>query len=321
MELKQLTALVTVAEAGSVTKAAERLHLVQPAVTRQIQMLEEELGVPLFVRSRQGMRTTDAGAVMVERARRALIELERARAELRQRESGPVTGIVTIGLLESVIDLIAARLVARMKTAHPKVDLRVMTAYSGHLQQWLDQGDLDLSLLYNLSSSPSIHVVPLLEEQLWATATTEAGLSPDSPVTWQELCSQPLVLPVSGHGLRALIDQALPRPNPEIRIAVETNSLALQKKFVAGGHGWTVLPAAGIAQDIAHGHLSGAPISDPALSRQVVLGLPLTARTPPAVEAVAGVLLGLVDTLVRSGEWPSAQPLDWNASLPRERHS
>ncbi|CAM5531253.1 HTH-type transcriptional regulator HdfR [Streptomyces antimycoticus] len=112
LDVRQLKALVTVAEVGSVTRAAELLHLVQPAVTRQIRTLEEELGVPLFERTRQGMRPTEAGAIMADRARRALNELERARAEV-QPTPGVVTGIVTVGLLESTTDLLAEPLVSR----------------------------------------------------------------------------------------------------------------------------------------------------------------------------------------------------------------
>lgn len=137
MDVKQLKALVTVAEAGSVTRAAELPHLVQPAVTRQIRTLKEELGVALFERTRQGMRPTEAGAIMIERARRAVSELERARAEV-QPSPGAVTGIVTVGLLESATDLPAGPLVSAVARDRPGIELPLMTAYSGHLQQWLD---------------------------------------------------------------------------------------------------------------------------------------------------------------------------------------
>lgn len=106
VDLRQLTALVTVAEVGSVTKAARLLNVVQPAITRQIRTLEKEIGVPLFDRTRHGMVPTSAGEVLVERARRALHDLERARAEIRP-DPGQVTGIVSVGLLESVIDILA----------------------------------------------------------------------------------------------------------------------------------------------------------------------------------------------------------------------
>src|SRR5262245_61103257 len=134
MDLKQLTALVTVAEVGSVTKAARLLHVVQSAVTRQIRSLEEEMGVPLFERTRQGMIATPAGEALVERARHALHEIERARAEIRP-DVRDVTGIVTVGVLESVIDVLVDPLVAAVREHHAGIDLRIVTAYSGHLQE------------------------------------------------------------------------------------------------------------------------------------------------------------------------------------------
>ncbi|WP_028921879.1 LysR family transcriptional regulator [Pseudonocardia acaciae] len=307
MDLRQLTSLVTVAEVGSVTKAARVLHLVQPAVTRQIRTLEEELGVSLFERTRTGMVPTAEGELLLERARRALRELDRARAELRP-DPGEVTGSVTVGLLESTIDVLARPLVAAVAERFPAIELRLVTAYSGHLQQWLDAGDVDISLLYNLTGSPSLAVVPLLREQLWAVAPPDAGLTPDSPVPWRSVCAHPLVLPVTGHGLRALIDQARsslpvgPRPAPQ------TNSMHLQKKLVLAGHGWTILPAAGVAGDVAAGLLSGAPVTEPDVVRSVVLGLRRGARTPAPVAAVAAELERLVRSLVRSAAWPSSLP-------------
>src|ERR1700751_2108920 len=166
MGLRQLTALVTVAEVGSVTKAAQLLHLVQPAVTRQIRTLEEEVGVPLFDRTRQGMTLTPAGKVLVERARRALHELELARTEIRPSGRGEVTGIVRVGLLESVLDVLAEPLATAVVSRHPGIELRILTAYSGYLRDWLDSGDIDMSLLYTRADTSSLSVVPLLREPL-----------------------------------------------------------------------------------------------------------------------------------------------------------
>jgi LysR family nitrogen assimilation transcriptional regulator len=309
VDLKQLTALVTVAEVGSVTKAARLLHLVQPAVTRQIRTLEDEVGTSLFQRTREGMVPTAAGVVMVERARRAILELERGVAEIRP-EPGQLAGIVTVGVLESLIDLIPLRLVSRVRAEHPGIQLRIVTAYSGHLQQWLDSGSVDLSLLYNLSDTPSLSVVPLLDERLWAIAPADAGLVPERPVSWEEVLANPLVLPTPGHGLRALVEQSRAGVDIEPNISIETNSLPLQKQMVLGGFGWTVLPAAGVAGDVAAGVFSGAPLTDPVTERAVVLGLERSARTPPPVKAVAAELVGLVRQLVTGGEWPSAHLTD-----------
>lgn len=306
MDLKQLAALVTVAEVGSVTKAAQLLHLVQPAVTRQIRTLEAEVGVPLFERTRQGMVATEAGLVLVDRARRALQELERARAEIRP-EPGAVHGIVRVGVLESVMDLVVEPLVAAVASRHPGVELQVVTAYSGHLQQWLDRGDVDVSLLYNLSDSPSLAVLPLLRERLWAVAPPGAALTPKSPIPLRSVLERPLVLPVPGHGLRALFDKARAATDVEPLVSVETNSMYMQKKLVLAGHGWSVLPAAGVAADVSAGVLSGAPLAEPEVARSVVLGLQRARRTPPQVEAVTRELTRLIGSLVGSGAWPAAR--------------
>ncbi|MFF7476964.1 LysR substrate-binding domain-containing protein [Streptomyces sp. NPDC008092] len=312
MDLKQLKALITVAEVGSVTRAAELLHLVQPAVTRQIRTLEEELQVPLFERTRQGMRPTDAGTIMVERARRALNELERARAEVRPAP-GAVTGIVTVGLLESTTDLLAEPLVTTLTRAHPGIDLRVITAYSGHLQQWLDDGDLDLSLLYNMDSTPSLNTRPLVRERLWVVAPASEGLRTHEPVPFSKAAARPLVLPASGHSLRVLIDAAAARADAGMNVAAQTNSMRVQKQLVQAGHGWTVLPGVGVADDIRDGTLSAAPLTEPDVWRSIVLATPRSGRTPPAVEAVAHELVQQIRSAVAEGRWLTAEFLGTEA--------
>ncbi|WP_231644994.1 LysR family transcriptional regulator [Sciscionella sediminilitoris] len=306
MDLKQLNALVTVAEAGSVTRAAELLHLVQPAVTRQIKALEDELGVPLFDRTRTGMRTTEAGSALVERARRALTELDRARAELAPTP-GVVTGIVTLGLLESTAELLAEPLVARLSQDHPGIELRLQTAYSGHLQRWLDEGDLDLSLQYNITGSPSLNVTQLVREQLWIAAPAPAGLRRDRPVPFAEAAAHPLVLPTTGHGLRTLIDGGARRAGLALDGTVSTNSMALQKKLAQAGHGWTILPAVGLTGEIATGLLCAAPLTEPEVWRTVVLAMPRTGRVPAAVDIVAREVASQIGIAVTDQRWPAAE--------------
>jgi LysR family transcriptional regulator, nitrogen assimilation regulatory protein len=306
MEVRQLKALVTVVEVGSVTRAAELLRLVQPAVTRQIRALEDELGVPLFERTRHGMRPTAAGVSLADRARRALAELDRARAELAVTP-GAVTGIVSVGLLESTAELLTEALVSAVLHDHPGIELRVLTAYSGHLQQWLDSGDLDLSLLYNLTSTPSLNVRPLVSEKLWVVAPPSAGLAAGLPVALAAAAAHPLVMPAPGHGLRTLIDRAIAQAQAEVNITVQTNSMGLQKRLVQSGHGWTILPGAGIAADVAAGALSAAPMAEPEVWRSIVLGMPRAGLTTPAVEAVARQLARQVRIAARQGRWPSAQ--------------
>jgi DNA-binding transcriptional LysR family regulator len=306
MDVKQLKALVTVIETGSVTRAAELLHVVQPAVTRQIRALEHELGVPLFERTRHGMRPTTAGTSLAERARRALTELDRARAELAPT-SGTITGLVNVGLLESTADLLAQPLVTAVLRHHPGIELRVMTAYSGYLQQWLDDGDLDLSLVYNLTSTPSVSVRTLVTEKLWVVAPADAGLSPMMPVPLAAAAEHPLVMPAPGHALRVLIDRAAVQTGVVIDIAVQTNSMSLQKQLVQGGHGWTILPGAGIATDVTLRLFSVAPLTEPEVHRSIAIGISRSGPITPASRLVAEELVRQVQAAATSSKWPSAQ--------------
>lgn len=306
MDVRQLKALVTVVETGSVTRAAALLHLVQPAVTRQIQALEHEIGIPLFERTRQGMRPTKAGTSLAERARRALTELDRARAELAP-VPGTVTGLVSIGLLESSVDLLAQPLVSAIRYDYPGIELRVLTAYSGYLQQWLDDGDLDLSLLYNLAGTPSLNVRTLVTERLWVVAPAADGLSAGQPVPLASAAEHPLVMPAPGHALRVLIERAVAQAQVDIDIAVQTNSMTLQKQLVRAGHGWTILPGAGIATDVASGALSAAPLAEPEVCRSIAIGTPRAGPITAAARVVAEELVRQVHAAAMRSQWPSAQ--------------
>jgi LysR family transcriptional regulator, nitrogen assimilation regulatory protein len=283
MDLRQLHAVVLVADTGSVTRAAQLLQLVQPAVTRQIRSLEKEFGVALFDRSPAGMRLTEAGAILVDRARRALTELERARAELVP-EGKSVAGMVTIGLLDSLTDAIAQPLVSAMAREYPGIRLRLLTGYSGHLQEWLDAGMADVATLYDVTTSTSLHVRHMLDEHLWAVAPPDVWPDPKRPVPFAELAQHQLIMPAPPHGLRTLIDSAAVTANVELTVRAEANTMRVQKQLVAAGMGWTVLPHIGVAREIADGVLTGAPLTDPELLRSIVLARSRGTRVPVAVE-------------------------------------
>ncbi|MGP3769580.1 LysR family transcriptional regulator [Streptomyces sp. SDT5-1] len=306
MDLKQLNALLTVAETGSVTRAANLLHLVQSAVTRQIQSLEDQLGVALFERTRTGMVLTEAGERLALSARRVLSELERAEAEVRE-EAGAVRGIVSVGLLDSVSDLVAEPLVAQLRRTHPRIELRIFTAFAGHLRQWLYDGELDVALLFGVTDPAAISVTPLATEALWVVAPPGEGLSPEQPVSFAEVARHPVIAPARGNGLRTLIEEVAARAGVTANVAIEANSARVQKQLVEHGHGWTVLPAICVADEVSRKNLSMAALDDPEAQRHLVLAMPRSRRRSPATEAVAQALVALLRAAAEDGRWPSVQ--------------
>ncbi|MFJ4291178.1 LysR family transcriptional regulator [Cupriavidus sp. NPDC089707] len=304
MDIKQLRALLAIAETGSATKAAELLRIVQPAVSRHVRLLEEELGVELFERERHGMVLTEAGRTLVEYGRRALQELDRAKAEITPAR-GAITGMAVIGLLPSTCELLAAELVATVKARHPQLVVRINVGYAGNLLDWLEAGDVEVALLYDTKSSPRLQVEALLDEQLYLVGPA-GTLAPGEEQTVERFRDLPLILPNAPHGLRSVVEHACAVAGFSPTIAVETNSLAVQKNLVAKGFGHTVLPSSAVSEEMEDGILAGAPIVSPNLSRRIVLAHAATRRLTPAAGFVSAELVALMKRLVVDGAWPGA---------------
>jgi LysR family transcriptional regulator, nitrogen assimilation regulatory protein len=302
MDLKQLRAFLTVAETGHVTRAAEILHLVQPAVSRQLKLLEEDIGVALFERERQGMVLTEAGKSLIGYARRSLLELDRARAEITGAASG-VGGLVTLGLLPSTIDALSSPLVSAVASAYPGIRIRIAMGYAGTLVRWLEAGEVDAALLYGADISTDIQTTPLIEEPLWVIGPKNAKLSRNKPVALASLVNKALILPSQPHGIRTLVEHACAVSNIQLSVCAETNALSVQRSLVLGGHGLTILPPIAVADDLRSKQLTGAPLSNPEISRTIVLALPANRSTARHVKCTVDMLNQVAKQVVNDGKW------------------
>lgn len=304
MDLKQIRTLIAIADTGSATRAAELLHLVQPAVSRHVRLLEEACGVPLFERERHGMVLTDAGRILAEHGRRALRELDKARSEIAP-PAQPVAGRLALGLLASTSALLAAGLVARIRARHPGVTLDINVGYAGNVARWLETGEVELALLYDTPAAQGLQVDPLLDERLYVVAPA-GELDGEQPFPLARLAGRPMVLPNAPHGLRGIIDHALAVAGIGVALVAETNALDLQKSLVAQGFGLTILPGSAILDDLRAGTLSAAPVGTPDLSRRIVLARTATRRPSALAAACAPELVGLMREMVDGGAWPGA---------------
>ena len=163
MDIKQLKTFICVAETGSLSAASDRLRLAQPALSRQIKLLEHGSGAQLFHRSVKGMTLTESGEKLLSRVSGIIRQLEQAVDEVRSSAES-ITGNVAIGLMPSINSVLAVRLIEKVKNELPHVTLRIVEGYSGNLIEWLHRGDLDISFLYGPTHDLHLRCKELLYE-------------------------------------------------------------------------------------------------------------------------------------------------------------
>lgn len=306
MDYKQLRAFLTIAETGNMTRASEMLHLVQPAISRQLRLLEEDIGVKLFQRERYGMALTEAGKSLLGYARRAMLELDRARAEL-SGSSAEVAGIVTVGLLPSTCDLLASALVSAVAREHPRIVIRIVMDYAGTLEQLIESGEIDAALLYGFEHEPRVQARALVTEPLWLIGSAAAGLNRRQPVKLESLADMALILPNGPGGMRTFIDHICAVSHLTLQVSAETNAMSVMKSLVLGGHGFTFGTPISFGQELASGQLTGAPLGEQGFTRTIGLALAANRAVPQAVRHVVELLERCMKEAVQNNRWPEAR--------------
>jgi LysR family transcriptional regulator, nitrogen assimilation regulatory protein len=302
MELSQLRTLIHVAELGSLSKAADRLHIAQPALSRQMRILEEELGFPLFHRTGRGMTLSEQGQEVLQHAIRVMAEIEEIRATAVAADA-PLTGEVGIGLPPTVADIISVPLAAAFTKMHPKAKLRLVSAYTGYLLDWIHRGEVDVAVLYDPRPTRSLRSRPLLLENLFLIGPAEAGFSLVRAVPFASLKGRLLLLPSIKHGLRTIVERCAAETGVALDVGIETDSYATLKSLVRHGHGWTILPLTPIQADIGAKGLTAAPLIDPAPVRRLVLSYPSDRPTTRLARFAGAAIERIVKDLVVEAQW------------------
>src|SRR5438093_10761788 len=145
MELRSLAYFTRIAELGSITRAASHLRLAQPALTRHVQRLEDELGVALFTRANRGVRLTEAGEKLLEGATRILRDVERTGDEIRAQDAQP-SGRIILGITPTSCPILVPELFARLRGDYPRVELKVMHAGMVRLEEVVIDGRAHIAL-------------------------------------------------------------------------------------------------------------------------------------------------------------------------------
>ncbi len=273
MDLDRLRSFLQVAEAESLSEAARRLHLSQPALSRQMKMLEDALGAALFERTGRGMRLTDAGAPLRRRALPLVRELEGLGAAL-EAQAERVTGELAWVVPPSVPPSWVAGIAQRYRALHPDVALEVTVALSGEVREGLLRGRFDLGILYPTVRSASLEAERLFRERLHLVASPGTGVSEAKPVSFREALAHPLVLPPRPHALRMLVEGHAAAQGLALPIVMEANSLRLIVELVRAGVGRSILARRSVLEELASGAIVAAPVVRPRLERETLLAWP-----------------------------------------------
>ncbi|CAG4883295.1 Nitrogen assimilation control protein [Georgfuchsia toluolica] len=268
MNLKQLEYFVRVAELGSFSKASLILNIAQPALSRQVRLLETDLRVTLLLRNGRGVVLTEAGQRLFDQSLGILQLVSRVREDLESTRGEP-GGRIVVGLPPSMGRLLTLPLVDGFRRALPKARLAIVEGLSAHLAEWIATGRVDIGLLHNPDSQTALELVPVLDESLGMVspatnsrkikvgasaaakkASSRAGGSLaglGDTVTLAELTGFPLILPERTHAIRKLLETQAALAGRKLNVALEISSVQSILELVRAGHGHAILTPTALA--------------------------------------------------------------------------
>lgn len=275
MDLRQLDYFVRVAELGSFTRASLALDIAQPALSRQVRLLEVELRQTLLTRNGRGAVPTEAGRLLLEHGRGILHQVERAREELG-RVRGALAGRVVIGLPPSVAKVLAVPLVREVRKRMPEASLSVREGLSVALCESLMTGQLDIALLYNAVQTPDVELTPLLEEQLFVVQRRTGKAIPAArarAIPLREVAGLPLVIPSRPNAIRMLVENEMAHLGCRPRVVLEIDGVAAILGLVEDGAGSAILPRNAVVTAVRPEAFVTRPISAPRLHSKLAVAM------------------------------------------------
>lgn len=241
MNLQRLEYFVAVANAGSVSRASVILDVSQPALSRQIALLEEEVGHRLLTRHGRGVEPTETGHALLVHARGLFDGVARARADMRERHLSP-RGRLTIGLPPRVAHTITTDLVQSFRKQFPDAAISVAEGLSATLREWLIAGRVDAAILFDPPHSPQLLVETLLREDLVLISSQALP----AKIKLADVMQYDLVMPSGPHALRQLLEQEAQPRGLTLKVVAEVDSIQTVLPLVARGVANTVLPVSAL---------------------------------------------------------------------------
>jgi DNA-binding transcriptional LysR family regulator len=267
MDLRQLEILQAIAETGSFTACGRKLHVSQSAISRQILLLEEELGEPLFLRVGRQVRMTPAAESLVQLGQRVFLDVRETVGAITDR-TRELRGTLRLSGGMTVCLYVFPPLLKRLRRVHPQLDVRLTVATAGRSVQEIRGGRVDAGLLTLPVEESDLVTVPVLREELLLVTTPTHPLARRRKVTPRDLDGQPFVLFEVGSATRKVIDQFFATEKIEPTIVMDTENVEIIKAMVKTGMGIGIVPYQSVAREVRAGQFFCARVEGHELVRE-----------------------------------------------------
>jgi DNA-binding transcriptional LysR family regulator len=267
MDLRQLEILQAIAETGSFTACGRKLHVSQSAISRQILLLEEELGEPLFLRVGRQVRMTPAAESLVQLGQRVFLDVRETVGAITDR-TRDLRGTLRLSGGMTVCLYVFPPLLKHLRRVHPHLDVRLTVAMAGKSVQEIRGGRVDAGLLTLPVEESDLVTVPVLREELLLVTTPAHPLARRRKVTPRDLDGQPFVLFEVGSATRKVIDQFFATEKIEPTIVMDTENVEIIKAMVKTGMGIGIVPYQAVAREVRAGQFFCARVEGHELVRE-----------------------------------------------------
>lgn len=309
MEMRQLRYFLAVADSGSLSRAALEVFIAQSALSKQIAELEDELGVRLLHRSRQGVSMTEAGQTFYSYAQAILKQLSDVKSAVLSSPLS-IVGSVVLGVPQSVAAALALPLFRAARERLPGVALHLNEELTGNILDQLRQGRVDLAIFAPATTYPDVVHTPFLQEEFYLLRSADASgdFPPSGEIDLARVARSSLIMPAPQHShcTREPVATALENAGLPLKIAAEINSVYTLKSAVEAGMGPTVMPYALAAHEIAAGRMRAHRIRPESVSR--ILSVCHSSHIPltNAKKAVCELVFSVARQLCEKKAWVGA---------------
>lgn len=272
MEIRQLRYFMTVAELKSFSRASSTAHIAQPALSRQIRKLEEELGVPLFDRDGRGVTLNPAGQEFYSRISTLMQDLHQVKADVQASRKVPL-GEVTLAVPQQLGSRFIANVVTKFRAQYSRAKLKVVDGWSSQICEWLEFGRVDVGIVCDPKDRGELRSQQVFLEELYLVGAVGDPLVSQKDCPFDNIASLPLIMPDRPSRLRDRVEAEALKRDMNITVDVELDSIGAIKELVRCGHGYSIMSFTAVSQEIERGELAAARIVQPFISRPVVIAI------------------------------------------------